>query len=86
MELSDLVQWNNKLYTVCDYTGLVYELDMKRQLVLPRHIVLDGSGESSVKPSKLEWATVKDDELIVGSIGKEWVVDGVRRCNSPRTC
>ena len=32
----------------------------------------DGNGKS-IKPFKMEWATRKDGELIVGSVGKEWV-------------
>jgi hypothetical protein len=28
-------------------------------------------------PLKTEWATIKDNALVVGSIGKEWVVDNV---------
>lgn len=29
------------------------------------------------KPYKTEWATEKDELLYLGSIGKEWVVNGV---------
>jgi soluble calcium-activated nucleotidase 1 len=39
--------------------------------VYQRWAIADGDGEK-VKPCKIEWATVKDGVLWVGSIGKEW--------------
>lgn len=74
MELSELQYWNGKLYSFCDRTGIVYEIveKDKETLVLPRYILPEGDGFSSQKGFKSEWATVKDQKLYVGSIGKEW--------------
>ena len=97
MELSELVQFNHRLLAMCDYTGLVFKIDMKssksgREIenapcagvkqrssnpssstvnVFQRYAIADGNGDK-VKPCKMEWATVKDGVLWVGSIGKEW--------------
>lgn len=44
----------------------------------PRYILPQGDGNDA-KGLKCEWMTVKDDKLLVGSIGKEWTTaDGVR--------
>jgi len=77
MELSELVLYNDRLLAMCDYTGLIYKLvdiDTDSPMVLQRWAIADGNGEK-VKPFKIEWATVKDDVLVVGSIGKEWVTE-----------
>jgi len=73
MELSDLVKFNGKLYTCDDRTGIVYELIEKENKVkaIPRHILMDGDGDSS-KGFKCEWGTVKGDKLYIGSFGKEF--------------
>ena len=42
----------------------------------PRHILSEGDGMSS-KGMKIEWLTVKDGLLWVGSFGKEFVSNGV---------
>ncbi|XP_072030027.1 soluble calcium-activated nucleotidase 1-like [Amphiura filiformis] len=69
MELSELVCFNGKLYTVDDRTGVVYQvLDDK---VLPWVILPDGDG-SSTKGFKGEWMAVKDHLMYVGGLGKEW--------------
>ena len=39
--------------------------------VIPRYILNDGDGDEA-KGFKSEWATLKDNELYVGSMGKEW--------------
>jgi soluble calcium-activated nucleotidase 1 len=70
MELSGLQFWNDKLYTFCDRTGIVYELDGSRAMA--RFILPEGDAKTSQKGFKSEWATVKDGNLVVGSIGKEW--------------
>lgn len=36
MELSDLVLWNGVLYSFCDYTGLVHEIDLVERKSFPR--------------------------------------------------
>lgn len=69
MELSELVTFNGRLLTFDDRTGIVYEIVNK--LMVPWVILTDGDGKS-VKGFKSEWATVKDEILYVGSIGKEW--------------
>eukprot|EP01059_Diplonema_ambulator_P027650 TRINITY_DN4603_c0_g1_i1.p1 TRINITY_DN4603_c0_g1~~TRINITY_DN4603_c0_g1_i1.p1 ORF type:complete len:356 (+),score=69.53 TRINITY_DN4603_c0_g1_i1:102-1070(+) len=71
MELSELVVYNNKLYTFDDRTGLMFEIDSKRK-VIPREILMEGDGNIG-KGQKSEWATVKDGTLYVGSFGKEYV-------------
>lgn len=69
MELSELVVFNGKLYTMDDRTGVVYEIVGNE--VVPWVILPDGDGKTS-KGFKSEWATVKNEELIVGGFGKEW--------------
>ena len=83
MELSDLVQFDRDLWTVCDSTGLLYRLrdvgdEERRPAVLPQRVLLDGDGNSSM-PCKSEWMAVKDGALYVGGHGKEWVDAGVVR-------
>ncbi|KAL6064806.1 Soluble calcium-activated nucleotidase 1 [Balamuthia mandrillaris] len=73
MELSELAKFKGKLLAMCDYTGIVYQISDSR--MFQRHALADGNGKEP-KPFKTEWATVKDDLLYLGSIGKEWVVDG----------
>ena len=69
MELSELVTFNGKLLTFDDRTGFVLELINGK--VIPWLLLMDGDG-NSVKGFKSEWATVKDEVLYVGSMGKEW--------------
>ncbi|KAG7173166.1 Soluble calcium-activated nucleotidase 1-like [Homarus americanus] len=71
MELSELVIFNGKLYAVDDRTGIIYEIDLHRNKAIPWVILTDGSGRE-MKGFKSEWATVKDETLIVGGLGKEW--------------
>jgi len=71
MELSDLTFFNNQLLTFDDRTGIVYEIDIEKTQVIPRHILTDGNGRSN-KGFKCEWSTVKDGLLYVGGLGKEW--------------
>lgn len=69
MELSELVVFNGKIFTIDDRTGLVFEI--VRDKMIPWVILSDGDG-TSPKGFKAEWATVKDEHLFVGSMGKEW--------------
>jgi len=71
MELSDLAYFNGKLYSFDDRTGIVYAINKLHEQAIPQHILMDGNGHSS-KGFKCEWATVKDDLLYVGGLGKEW--------------
>lgn len=69
MELSELVVFNGKLLTFDDRTGLVYVIE--KDNTYPWLLLMDGDGKTS-KGFKSEWATVKDQVLYVGSMGKEW--------------
>ncbi|KAL7379346.1 hypothetical protein ABVT39_026452 [Epinephelus coioides] len=69
MELSDLVAFNGKLYSVDDRTGVVYHIDGDK--IVPWVILPDGDG-SVAKGFKAEWLAVKDKHLYVGGLGKEW--------------
>mmetsp|Transcript_2773 Transcript_2773/g.3949 ORF Transcript_2773/g.3949 Transcript_2773/m.3949 type:complete len:432 (+) Transcript_2773:106-1401(+) len=74
MELSELIMYNQKMYSVEDRTGIVYEImDFKGEspYAVPRIITTEGDGNTD-KGMKLEWATVKDGELVLGSFGKEY--------------
>ncbi|XP_062264968.1 soluble calcium-activated nucleotidase 1 isoform X1 [Platichthys flesus] len=69
MELSELVVFNGKLYSVDDRTGVVYHIDGDQ--AVPWVILPDGDG-SVAKGFKAEWLAVKDEHLYVGGLGKEW--------------
>ncbi|KFV52537.1 Soluble calcium-activated nucleotidase 1, partial [Gavia stellata] len=69
MELSELVVFNGKLYTVDDRTGVVYQIEGNK--VVPWVILPDGDGTVG-KGFKAEWLAVKDEHLYVGGLGKEW--------------
>ncbi|KAJ5072373.1 apyrase [Anaeramoeba ignava] len=73
MELSELIMFEGKLLAFDDRTGIVYEI--KDDQAFPRYILADGDGNNN-KGFKCEWATVKNRQLYVGSIGKEYVSDG----------
>jgi len=74
MELSELSFFNNRLYSVDDRTGIIF--DLTSGLAIPTNIFMDGDGTRD-KGFKGEWSTVKDSKLYVGSIGKEWIQDGI---------
>eukprot|EP00697_Spironema_sp_BW2_P006652 gnl/Spiro4/20756_TR10111_c0_g1_i1.p1 gnl/Spiro4/20756_TR10111_c0_g1~~gnl/Spiro4/20756_TR10111_c0_g1_i1.p1 ORF type:complete len:378 (-),score=94.06 gnl/Spiro4/20756_TR10111_c0_g1_i1:117-1193(-) len=85
MELSDLLMFHNKLYSVDDRSGAVFELnkDPKGQWqAVPRTILTDGDGES-VKGFKGEWMTLKDGHMYIGGMGKEWVQGGKAAHRNP---
>ncbi|XP_039974335.1 soluble calcium-activated nucleotidase 1 isoform X2 [Xiphias gladius] len=69
MELSELVVFNGKLYSVDDRTGVVYYIDGDK--AVPWVILPDGDG-SVAKGFKAEWLAVKDEHLYIGGLGKEW--------------
>ncbi|HET8848486.1 MAG TPA: hypothetical protein VFM78_01275 [Marinobacter sp.] len=75
-EFSELVLFGKRLITFDDRTGLVCEIRNQSQLI-PRQILMTGSGDEAFKGFKSEWATLKADEMIVGSHGKnareEWI-------------
>jgi len=70
LELSELILYNNALLSFDDRTGVIYEM-LQDDRPVPRHVINEGNGETS-KGMKIEWATVKDDLLYVGSFGKEF--------------
>lgn len=73
MELSELVTFNGRILTFDDRTGIVFEISNDN--VSPWVILTDGESISP-KGFKSEWATVKNNQLYVGSMGKEWTNAG----------
>lgn len=75
-EFSELVKFGKHLMAFDDRTGLVCEVRKSHQLI-PRQILMTGSGDEKFKGFKSEWATLKADQLVVGSHGKkpeeEWI-------------
>ncbi len=84
MELSDLVLFGPHLLTFDDRTGLLLEISKNGSKAIPRHIMMDGDGNSD-KGFKGEWATVKDGHLYIGGLGKEWT-DGEGKIVSSDPC
>jgi len=74
-EFSELQIFNNRLLTFDDRTGDVFEIlnkpDGQSSFVVPRFVLTEGEGDTD-KGMKWEWATVKDGELYMGSMGKEY--------------
>jgi len=70
MELSELIVFDGRLLTFDDRTGIVFEIVNEEKMV-PWVLLTDGDGKSN-KGFKSEWATVKNEVLYVGSMGKEW--------------
>jgi len=81
MELSELCFFNNKLFSVDDRTGIVFEISGDK--AISEYILADGDGKDE-KGFKAEWMTVKDGVLYIGSMGKEWVQNGVILSNAPQ--
>ena len=75
MELSELTLYKDRLLSFDDRTGDVFELlssaDGAKTYVVPRFVITEGGGDTD-KGMKWEWATVKDGELHIGSMGKEY--------------
>jgi soluble calcium-activated nucleotidase 1 len=74
-EFSELTIFNNRLLTFDDRTGGVFEIlnqpDGKSSFCVPRLVITEGQGDTD-KGMKWEWATVKNGELYMGSMGKEY--------------
>jgi len=70
MELSDIVRFNRNFFAGCDMTGIIFKVNPDTGRVFQRYAIADGNGDEP-KPFKIEWATVKDNLLWVGSVGKE---------------
>jgi len=75
MELSELTLYRDRLLSFDDRTGDVFEILQKEggkeSYVVPRFVITEGDGDTD-KGMKWEWATVKDGELYLGSMGKEY--------------
>ena len=69
MELSELVCFDGKILSLDDRTGVVYQIFDRH--VSPWVIMADGDGREA-KGFKGEWSTVKDGQLYIGGLGKEW--------------
>lgn len=72
MELSELVFHNRNLVAFCDYSGIAYKICPSSGKTFQRWAIADGDGDEP-KPFKGEWATIKDDDIWLGSIGFEWL-------------
>jgi soluble calcium-activated nucleotidase 1 len=74
-EFSELNVFGKRLYTFDDRTGQVVEIlnteTGQDSFSVPRAVITEGSGDTD-KGMKWEWASVKDDELYMGSMGKEY--------------
>lgn len=74
MELSELTLYQNRLLSFDDRTGSIFEVLSKNKeesYVVPRFVITEGEGDTD-KGMKWEWATVKDNNLYLGSMGKEY--------------
>jgi soluble calcium-activated nucleotidase 1 len=77
-EFSELTLFQNRLLTFDDRTGDVFEIlntvkpdGTPDSYCVPRFVITEGNGETD-KGMKWEWSTVKDGELYMGSMGKEY--------------
>lgn len=74
-EFSELQIYQNRLMTFDDRTGDVFEIinnsDGTKSSCVPRFVITEGEGDTD-KGMKWEWATVKDNKLYIGSMGKEY--------------
>ena len=71
MELSDLKVFDGHLLTVDDRTGIIYQIENGFKDAVPWVLLNDGPGNVT-KGLKGEWMTVKNKQLVVGGLGKEW--------------
>ncbi|KAG9412116.1 Soluble calcium-activated nucleotidase 1 [Aphanomyces cochlioides] len=77
-ELSELAWFQGNLHSFDDRTGIIFRLEnfglhdgSDKMRAVPVSIAMEGDG-TTPKGQKHEWATVKDGELFMGSIGKEF--------------
>ena len=84
-EFSELVIFDHRLLTLDDRTGTIFEILNKNHgaesFVVPRMVITEGKGDTD-KGMKWEWATVKDNELYLGSMGKEYTLPDGTIANS----
>eukprot|EP00745_Piridium_sociabile_P024477 TRINITY_DN38784_c0_g1_i1.p1 TRINITY_DN38784_c0_g1~~TRINITY_DN38784_c0_g1_i1.p1 ORF type:complete len:404 (+),score=22.22 TRINITY_DN38784_c0_g1_i1:62-1273(+) len=79
MELSELVAYKGSVFTFDDRTGIVYRfchggpfVSDEEPILCAYSIFNEGSGDTTAKGMKIEWATRKDGGLVIGSLGKEY--------------
>ncbi|VVC45458.1 Apyrase,Six-bladed beta-propeller, TolB-like [Cinara cedri] len=72
-ELSELATFYGRLFTVDDQTGVVYIYDTDRFLAWK--VIREAKDSSTAM--KIEWTTVKDNVLYVGSTGRDKSSSGV---------
>ncbi|KQW25438.1 hypothetical protein ASE36_21100 [Rhizobium sp. Root274] len=76
-EFSELLKWDRHMLVFDDRTGIVGEVRGTNHMIIPRQMLMTGSGDEAQKGFKCEWATLFGDQLIVGSHGKvlreEWI-------------
>jgi soluble calcium-activated nucleotidase 1 len=78
-DLSTLNVFNGDLYTCDDQTGIVYKLgtaEGENVTATPWVILPNPEGNGTRNTFKCEWATVKDNELWIGSLGTALDKDG----------
>jgi soluble calcium-activated nucleotidase 1 len=74
MELSELTLYQDRLLAFDDRTGSIFEVLSKsdsESSVVPRFVITEGEGDTD-KGMKWEWATEKNGDLYIGSMGKEY--------------
>lgn len=78
-ELSELVKFQDALYTFDDRSGIMFQVmnpsrsdAAEAPYLVPKQIFMEGPGDINDKGLKIEWATVKDNTMVVGSFGKEY--------------
>lgn len=82
MELSDLTFFAGALLAGDDRTGTVFEILGDK--MVPRWVLPDGNLRTD-KGMKIEWMSVRDGKLVVGSSGKDWTTaDGAFLSNHPK--
>jgi soluble calcium-activated nucleotidase 1 len=74
-EFSELCLFGQRILAFDDRTGLVCEIRDNHNLI-PRQILMTGCGDEEFKGFKCEWATMKGDQLIIGSHGRNEVEKG----------
>ena len=85
MELSELTMYNGALLSVDDRSGIVFRLISANGAweAVPWVLLTDGDG-NEMKGFKAEWMTVKERNLYVGGLGKEWTsTEGVYINDNP---
>lgn len=61
--------------SVVEFNVVLQIFEIINNKVVPWVVLSDGNGHNE-KGFKIEWATIKDKVLYVGSMGKEWTTAG----------